>query len=161
AFFLSDNAGTGWRRTATRGGSGVENGRCRIVPADSRVIADRDPVTVEIAVQFQRGFEGTKLVYAYGNAFGDTRNTGWREVGTWRVKPAGTRPTRETMAEATANTTDPNDLPIAELNRPDTAYQQYLSKNPGATELTHGQGKLLFQPSNGKRSAVVGPVTHR
>jgi hypothetical protein len=83
AYFLGHSGG--WYQTAIRGGSSVENGRCRIVPADSRVITDRDPVMVEIAVQFLRGFEGTKLVYAYANALGDTRNTGWKEVGTWRV----------------------------------------------------------------------------
>src|SRR5438552_2236664 len=83
AFFLAD--AQGWRRTAVRGGAPAENEVCRIVPAESRVVADADRVTVEIAVHFLKGFAGTKLVYGYADAFGDTRNTGWREVGTWRV----------------------------------------------------------------------------
>jgi RHS repeat-associated protein len=158
SFFLG-HAG-GWHRAAVRGGAAVENGRCRIVPAESRVTADGDPVTVEIAVQFLRGFEGTKLVYGYADSYGDTRNTGWQEVGTWRVLEEGVQPSAATMAAA-ASTVDPNDLPTAELSRPDTPYQAYLKANPGVKELAHERARLNFQPGTGKRAAVLGPVTHQ
>jgi hypothetical protein len=82
-------------------------------------------------------------------------------VGTWRVLDEGLRPSSAALAAAAAGTTDPNDLPTAELSRPDTPYQAYLRANPNAKELTHQQGRLMFQPASGKRAAILGPVTHR
>jgi YD repeat-containing protein len=161
AFFLADNSGAAWHRTAARAGAPVENSQCRIVPAESGATVDGERVTVEFAVRFLHGFEGSKLVYAYANAFGDSRNTGWREVGSWRVTDPGPRPSAEALAAAAAGTADPNDLPIAELDRPDTAYQAFLRANAGATAQTHQQGQLRFLTAAGKKAAVSGPVTHR
>jgi hypothetical protein len=161
AFFLANDGGTGWRRMAAQAGGALENSRCRLMVADSHVTAGGDPVTVEFALQFLKGFEGSKLIYAYASAPGDTRNTGWQEVGSWKVTDEGVQPSAEAVAAAAAGGTDPNDLPAKELDRPATPYQSFLQANPGATELTHQQGQLLFKPATGKRTAIFGPVTHR
>src|ERR1043166_749306 len=158
---VADGGGATWRRTAARAGAPLENAHCRIVPSESRIAANGSPVSIDFAVHFPRGFEGTKLVYAYANAFGDTRNTGWQEAGPWRLLDEGVRPSAAALAAAAAGTPDPNDLPILELNRPDTPFAAYLRANPSATPLTHQQGALLFQPAAGKRASVFGPVTHR
>jgi len=74
AFFLADDPGTGWRRSAARAGAPLENAACRVVPGESRISFETDRVTVEFAVQFLE-LHDPKLVYAYANAFGNTRNT--------------------------------------------------------------------------------------
>jgi len=146
---LADDAGGNWQSSATRTGRPVGNSQCTVNAAESRVTMAGDQLTVEFAVRFAAGWKGSKLVYAYANSFGDTRNTGWKEVGSWLVaeeredsapQPAEARgPSRLNMGEATA-APDPNDAPTKELDRTVSDYQKFLAANAGATELTHRAG---------------------
>jgi hypothetical protein len=46
-------------------------------------------------------------------------------------------------------------------NRPDTDYQKFKRANPTATELTHAKGVLRLAGANGRRTAILGAVTHQ
>jgi hypothetical protein len=128
---------------------------CAVSQVDSPVTTSGDRTTVSFGVHFAPGFAGSKRIWAYANSAGDTRNTGWKEVGSWLVQqqPAG-------ASDQAPVATDP-DAPTKELDRTDTDRDKLLRANTGATELTHRKGVLRFALPNGRKAAIAGPVTHQ
>ena len=160
--FLAGNAATDWSSGVLNEGEPLGNGRCRLSLRDSRVSVSGDRVTVQFAITFDGSFRGSKLVYAYANSFGNSRNTGWKEVGSWTVTPdavPAADPARAAVAAAAG--VDPNDLATKQLFKPVTPYDKFVTANAGVTALTHQSGQLRFLLAGGRKVAVVGAVTHQ
>jgi hypothetical protein len=105
--FLAGDSGTDWNSGVLGEGQVLANGRCNLSLRDSRVMFSEDRATVHFAIAFTDSFRGSKLVYAYANSFGGSRDTGWKEAGSWTV-------TREAAAKGDVSNmaagVDPNDL---------------------------------------------------
>ena len=83
--FLAGDAAADWKSGVLNEGEPLANGRCSLSLRDSRVSFSGDRVTVQFAITFGESFRGSKLVYAYANSFANSRDTGWKEVGSWMV----------------------------------------------------------------------------
>ena len=140
--FLAGNAAAEWSSGVLNEGEPLTNSRCSLSLRDSGVSFSGDRVTVQFAIAFDGSFRGRKLVYAYANSFGNSRNTGWKEVGSWTVTPDSVPAADLARAAAAVAGADPNDLATKQLFKPVTPYDKFVAANAGVTELKHQQGQL-------------------
>ena len=132
---------------------------CSVSAAESGATVAGDRVTVAFALRFVPEFAGSKRIWAYSSSAGDTRRTGWKEVGSWLVQEDGQA--AEARVGQAADTTGDPDAPTKELDRTDTERDKFVRANPAAAELAHAKGVLRYQLANGRGVAILGPVTHQ
>lgn len=90
AFYLIDNAGSGWSGGAAPGaGATLSNNRCGLAAANSSVSSSGTDFTITVALTFASSFAGAKNIWAY--ASGGSANSGWQAAGSWTV-PGSTAP---------------------------------------------------------------------
>jgi hypothetical protein len=85
--YLENDAGSQWNQ-ATLGSNGtLQNSQCSISLAGTTVSTNGNSLTLNLAMRFSSGFNGSKNVYLLANDAGGT-SSGWQTRGTWTVPNA-------------------------------------------------------------------------
>ncbi len=88
--WLDNDAGTAWLGAMTSGVSGIEqNSQCILNAGLSSVGSAGNMLTLDVALTFQPGFVGSKIMYGWAidNADNSSGST-WSQLGTWAVASA-------------------------------------------------------------------------
>ncbi len=81
--YLTNDSSTAWQGPVTLGQSGtLQNSQCSVSAASSTVSGSSSTLTLNLALNFQHAFSGSRNIYmeAYDGA-----DSGWSQKGTWTV----------------------------------------------------------------------------
>ena len=82
--WMTDDAATTWGNGISLGSAGTRNSQCKLNGAASNLVRSGNTLTVNLALSFQPGFAGTKIVYGYVSTIAGV-NSGWASLGTWAI----------------------------------------------------------------------------
>jgi beta-propeller repeat-containing protein len=83
ANFLNDE-GTAWTPATPGAATILQNRQCSLNVAASSATLTGNVLTLNLAMTFKSGFNGSKNIYIYGEDVSGV-NTGWQQRGTWSV----------------------------------------------------------------------------